>query len=48
MKNESISRKSYKMSFMIEGQIMREGNLPNGEIKETIITVKATKMDIQA
>lgn len=43
------SSKQYKVSFMIEGRLIKdEPNIthPFGEVKETIITVKATKMDI--
>ena len=42
--------KQYKVSFMIEGRLIKDEPNPAhpfGEIKETIITVKATKMDIQ-
>ncbi|TNV80327.1 hypothetical protein FGO68_gene11568 [Halteria grandinella] len=43
--------RQYKVSFMIEGRLVREEDQSSakfGEIKETIVTVKATKMDIQA
>ena len=43
MKSEPLP-KQYKLSFMIEGRHMREEE--GGEIKETVVTVKATKMDV--
>ena len=36
---------------MIEGRLLRENDIASqkfGEVKETIVTVKATKMDIEA
>jgi hypothetical protein len=38
-------QKLFKLSFMIEGKLIREGW--NNSIKETVITVKASKMDIE-
>lgn len=47
---EPPGSRAYKLSFMIEGRVMRESEAASpkyGEIKETIVTVKATKMEIQ-
>lgn len=49
MKNGEAA-KCFKLSFMVEGQIVRETDASSpkhGEVKETIITVAATKMDVQ-
>ena len=39
-------QKLFKLSFMIEGKLIREG-WNDSIIKETVITVKASKMDIE-
>jgi hypothetical protein len=42
MKRVSSELRPFKLSFMIEGRLVREGAV----VKETVVTVKATKMDI--
>ncbi len=44
---KSQAQKRFMLSFMIEGKLIREGCNSNEPIKETVITVKASKMDIE-